>query len=63
MEAALSRGEKIDIDLLARISSHIRRMSETIGLERKPRTIDNSHNILVDYFAKPPTPKKGDADA
>jgi hypothetical protein len=39
MENALADGEEIDIDLLARMSSHVRRISETIGLDRAKRDV------------------------
>jgi hypothetical protein len=37
LEVRLAEGEEVDIDLLARTSSHIRRISETIGLNRAMR--------------------------
>lgn len=39
LEVRLAEGEEVDIDLLARLSSHIRRISETIGLNRAIRDI------------------------
>lgn len=40
LELSLARGEIADVDLLARLSSHMRRISETIGLERVTKTIE-----------------------
>lgn len=40
LELPLARGEIADVDLLARLSSHMRRISETIGLERVTKTIE-----------------------
>jgi hypothetical protein len=37
MENALADGEKVDVDLLARLSSHIRRVAESIGINRVKR--------------------------
>jgi hypothetical protein len=37
LENCLANGERIDVDLLARLSSHTRRIAETIGLERVQR--------------------------
>ncbi len=37
LECALAEGKQIDTDLLARLSSHLRRIGETIGLDRKAR--------------------------
>jgi hypothetical protein len=55
MEVSLANGEKIDVDLLARISSHIRRMSETIGLDRVARDVTPSlSDIIRRHAEKPP---------
>jgi hypothetical protein len=55
MENALADGEKIDIDLLARMSSHIRRISETIGLDRAKRDLAPSLADIVAQHATAPT--------
>ncbi len=47
MENALADGEKIDVDLLARLSSHVRRISESIGIERAKRDITPSLAELI----------------
>jgi hypothetical protein len=38
-EGRLSKGEQIDLDCYGRAASHLRRILESLGLERKPRTI------------------------
>jgi hypothetical protein len=39
MEGRLSRGEPVDLDVFTRSASHLRRIFETLGVERKPRTV------------------------
>jgi hypothetical protein len=39
LEVDLASGKTVDVDLLARLSSHIRRIAETIGLDRKPKDV------------------------
>jgi hypothetical protein len=39
MEGRLSRGEEIDIDKFTRSASHLRRIFETLGVERRPRDV------------------------
>lgn len=39
-EAALSRGEEIDFDMYNRISGNLRRMLDTLGLDRVARNVD-----------------------
>jgi hypothetical protein len=39
LEVDLASGKQVDVDLLARLSSHIRRISETIGLDRVAKDI------------------------
>src|SRR6516162_1251115 len=38
-EGRLSKGEQIDLDCYGRAASHLRRILESLGLERKPRNI------------------------
>jgi hypothetical protein len=40
MEAQLSRGEPIDLDMFSRVSGNLRRILESIGLDRVAREID-----------------------
>jgi hypothetical protein len=39
LEGRLSQGEQIDLDRYGRAASHLRRILESIGLERKPREV------------------------
>jgi hypothetical protein len=39
MEGRLSQGEKIDLDVFTRSASRLRRIFETLGIERQARTI------------------------
>jgi hypothetical protein len=39
MEGRLSRGETVDLDKFTRAASHLRRILETLGLERRQRDI------------------------
>jgi hypothetical protein len=48
MEGKLSMGLDIDFDLFTRSASHLRRILETLGIERKPRNI--TPPTLQDYM-------------
>ena len=39
MDARLSRDEPVDLDAYGRATSHLRRLFETLGVERKPRDV------------------------
>ena len=54
LEGRMSRGEPVDIDIFGRISSHLRRVYETLGLQhgRKPRDVSLD---LRTYLATKPT--------
>jgi hypothetical protein len=39
LEGRLSQGEQVDLDCYGRAASHLRRLLESLGIERKPRTI------------------------
>ena len=39
MEGELSKGCDVDLDKFTRSSSHLRRILETLGIERKPRDV------------------------
>jgi hypothetical protein len=47
LEGLLSTGAAVDLDAYGRASSHLRRLFETIGVERKPR--DVGPRTLADY--------------
>jgi hypothetical protein len=50
LEAGLSEGKEIDLDVYGRAAGHLRRVLETLGLKRVPRDITPLH----DYIAKKP---------
>jgi hypothetical protein len=39
LDAMLSTGAEVNLDAYGRASSHLRRLFETLGLQRKPRTV------------------------
>jgi hypothetical protein len=39
LDARLSRDEPVDMDAYARVAGHLRRLFETLGLERRPRDV------------------------
>ena len=39
MEAAALEGQTIDLDLFGRCAGHLRRIAETLGIERRPRDV------------------------
>jgi hypothetical protein len=41
MEGRLSKGLPVDLDIFTRSASHLRRILETLGLERKPRDVSD----------------------
>jgi hypothetical protein len=57
MEGILAEGGKVDIDLLARTSSHLRRIAETIGLDRAVKDVTpDLRDILAAHSAAPAKP-------
>src|SRR6516165_1021110 len=42
LDAALSLGEAVDLNSYGRATSHLRRLFETLGLKRQPRTVEPS---------------------
>jgi len=46
LDARLSRGEPIDLDAYARVSGHLRRLWETLGVQRRRRIRDVTHITL-----------------
>jgi hypothetical protein len=42
LDAQLSRGEEIDLDAYARVAGHLRRMFETLGVERRAKDVTPS---------------------
>jgi len=51
-EGRLSKGEEIDLDAFTRVAGHLRRILETLGIERAKR--DVTINPLVEHFKRPP---------
>jgi hypothetical protein len=47
LENSLANGEEVDTDLLARLSSHMRRIAETIGIDRVKRDLVPTIDELV----------------
>ena len=39
MEGRMSQGDQVDLDRYGRAASHLRRLLESLGLERKPRNV------------------------
>ena len=52
LEGELAEGKEVDIDALARVSSHLRRIAESIGLNRAKRDVTPS---LADIIASTKT--------
>jgi hypothetical protein len=51
LDARLSAGELVDLDSYGRCAGHLRRLFETIGVERKPRDVTPT---LSEYLASLP---------
>jgi hypothetical protein len=49
LDAALSRAEPVDMDSYARVSGHLRRLLETLGIERRMLPINQSPD---EYLAR-----------
>jgi hypothetical protein len=47
MEGRMSQGEQVDLDCYGRAASHLRRLLESLGLERKPREAGPSLGDLL----------------
>jgi hypothetical protein len=54
LECCMSEGEDVDIEIYGRIASHLRRILETLGVERKARPVNDGSAVLSDYFSRPP---------
>ena len=53
LEGQLSLGKVADLDLYNRLSGNLRRILESLGLERVARPVNDGSTELSDYFAKP----------
>ena len=60
LECCMSEGDDVDIEIYGRIASHLRRILETLGVERKAKPVNDGSQVLVDYFSPSP-PKEGGA--
>jgi hypothetical protein len=52
LDAVLSTGEAVDLDSYGRATSHLRRLFETLGLERRPREVGEV--TLAELLRSPP---------
>ena len=50
MEGRLSSGELVDLDMFARATSHLRRVLETLGLERRSRDIQTLEQYVAQNY-------------
>ena len=48
----LSRGENVDLDAFGRAASHLRRLFESIGIDRKQRDLTPSIHDFLDAMPK-----------
>ena len=55
LDAMLSAGAEVNLDAYGRASSHLRRLFETLGIERKARP------VLQEYLARKYPPEEADA--
>ena len=53
MEGQLSQGETVDLDLYNRLSGNLKRLCESVGLERRARDVTPDLNS---YLARRPAP-------
>jgi hypothetical protein len=47
LQAMLSRGEEVNLEAFARTAGHLRRMWETLGLERAAKTVNDMKAFLA----------------
>jgi hypothetical protein len=66
LEGKLSRGEAIDLDMFGRLSGHLRRVLETVGIQRVARPVDVTAQERINAFWERKRARGlvgGDADA
>jgi hypothetical protein len=51
MEAAAIDGNEIDVDLFGRAAGHLRRIAETLGIERRQRDVSPTLEEIADEIA------------
>jgi hypothetical protein len=54
LEGQLSLGKSVDLDLFGRLTNTLRRILESLGLERVARPVNDGSQALADYFSRPP---------
>jgi hypothetical protein len=54
LECRMSEGDDTDLETYGRIASHLRRILETLGVERKARPVNDGSQALADYFSHSP---------
>jgi hypothetical protein len=52
MEGRLSKGESVDLDTFTRAAGHLRRILETLGIERRQRDVTPSLDAIIAEHAK-----------
>jgi hypothetical protein len=58
IEAHMSEGQGVDLDVYNRLAGNLRRILETLGLQRKLKTVAGAHE-LADHFARPMRRRRG----
>ncbi|HEY8006083.1 MAG TPA: hypothetical protein VIE66_04605 [Methylocella sp.] len=53
IEADMARDMEFNITDYGTVCDRLRRIMESLGLERKPRVVDDGSNALADYFSRP----------
>jgi hypothetical protein len=53
LECCMSQGDDVDIEIYGRIASHLRRILETLGVERRPRDVTPSLQNYLQAKAAP----------
>lgn len=65
-EAKMADGDEIDIDRFQRTANSLRRLCETIGLERRPRHVEDivayARRVHAERAAASATDVEGDSD-
>jgi hypothetical protein len=59
-EAEWANGRPFDLTAYSTTSNCLRRLFETLGVQRQPRQVNDGSHVLAAYFAVPP-PKEGGA--
>ena len=55
----MARELPFDINAYGMITDRLRRVLESVGIERRPRQVNSDGSTaLADYFARPPQPRE-----